>query len=94
MYNYILIIYVNFAIYFAEIVNILCWIDFIIQMNMYSSCDAIDYDYMIEITKKERYLVYTIVTLGLIYLLPCIAMTITIFIGGCGDCNPFIKDSD
>ena len=92
MYIYLLFIYISFAYFFAEVVNVVWWIDFIIQMKNYSNCDKIDSDYLQRVFFKEKILVAFLWFVAFAYLFPWIGLTILGIVRDCGWWDPFHND--
>ena len=83
LYGYLLHIYIWFAYFYAEIINITWWVNFKILMNSYSDCSKVQNSF------KEKVLIFILILIPTLYLLPCLVLTILGFTNNWSQWNPF-----
>jgi len=103
--NYTFYTYVWYAYHFAEIINISCWVVFIMQINTYSNASSfvqndqnilreIVNDKIETIRSKERLILWFILTIFGMYLIVSIFTNVLTFAINWLDCSPYYDTVD
>jgi len=90
---YTFYVYICFAYQWAEIINTTWWINFIMQINIYSGTKNFSMNHMKQMRNREKWFITLYWMLIILYLIPAITLNFLTFYQNWYDCSPWGENS-